>query len=59
MQVSVGVPASQWFDPWALGFKQSSLRRVSQPLRELLGYPNFASLRFIDMLCSQVGFLSC
>ena len=59
LQVSTGFPVDHGFGRWILGFKQSSLHLVSQPLQTLLGYPSFASGCFADMLCSQLGFPFC
>jgi hypothetical protein len=56
LRVSIGFPVGPAFCLWVLDLKQFSFHLVSQPLRYPLGYTNFTSVRFIDMLCSRSGF---
>ena len=54
--ISAGLPVDADFHPWTLGFKQSSLHLIRQPLRSLLGHLQLAARRFPEMLCSQARF---
>ena len=49
--VSAGLPVDGGLHHWTLGFKQSSLHHISQPLRTLLGNFQLTARRFnIDAL---------